>query len=81
VFVTTVALAKSSFKGLKVSVLAGRSESVADVETFSVASSLIVWSAGTVKTGVLFTSFTVTVKLFVTLNVGVPSSVTATATV
>src|SRR5439155_3451748 len=62
----------------KVSVLAGRSVSVAVFVTTNVLSSLIVWSDGTVRTGTLFTSFTTTVKLFIALSAGVPLSVTLT---
>src|SRR6266480_852177 len=64
----------------KVSVLAGRSASVAVALTFNVVSSLIVWLAGIVSAGAVFTSFTTTVKLLVALRLGVPSSKTRTVT-
>src|SRR5881396_1786772 len=60
----------------KVSVLAGRSPSLAVFVTTSALNSLIVWSGGTVRTGALFTSLTTTVKLLVWLRAGVPLSVT-----
>src|SRR6476646_6988719 len=56
----------------------GVSESVADAETFSVVSSLITWFAGTVRTGAVLISFTVTVNDFVSLRFGEPLSVTLT---
>src|SRR5436190_1143187 len=62
----------------KLSVLAGRSASLAVLVTTSESSSLIVWSAGTVSTGALFTSFTTTVKLLVALRGGAPLSLTFT---
>src|SRR5206468_2178489 len=62
----------------KLSVLAGRSASLAVLVTTRALSSLIVWSAGTVSTGALFTSRTTTVKLLVALRGGVPLSVTRT---
>ena len=61
-----------------VSVFVGRSESVAEAETDSVASSFIVWFPGTVRLGGVFTSRTVTVKEFVALMGGAPLSVTTT---
>src|SRR3989441_3957277 len=57
---------------------AGKSGSVAELVTVKVVSSLIVWVGGTVKVGALFTSLTMTVKLLVSLNGGVPLSVTRT---
>src|SRR5437867_13436980 len=48
---------------LKVSVLADRSASVAELVTTSVLSSSIVWLAGVGSNGARFTSFTITVKL------------------
>src|SRR5204863_125206 len=60
----------------KLSVLAGRSASLAVLVTTSVLSSLIVWFAGTVSTGALFTSRTTTVKLLVALRGGAPLSLT-----
>src|SRR3989442_1020452 len=64
----------------KVSVLAGISTSVADALTLNVVCSAMVWFAGTVSTGALFTSVTITVNVFVTLKLGVPLSVTLTLT-
>ena len=61
---------------LKASVLVGTSESVAEAETLRVASSLIVWSAGTVRVGAEFTSLTTTVNDLVSLRLGEPLSVT-----
>src|SRR5438094_202700 len=61
---------------LKVSVFAGRSESVAVLVTTSVSSSVIVWLSATVSTGGLFTSVTMTLKAFVALILGTPSSIT-----
>ena len=61
---------------LKVNVLAGISASVAEAETDSVANSFIVWFAGTVSEGGLFTSLTVTLNVLVALRGGEPSSVT-----
>src|SRR5207245_5682058 len=58
----------------KVSALAGTSVSVAVALTFNAVSSLIVWLAGMVSTGAVFTSLTTTVKLLLSLSVGVPSS-------
>ena len=63
---------------LKVSVSAGTSGSMALFVTASVVSSLTVWSGGVIKMGALFTSFTATVKLPISLNGGEPSSVTST---
>src|SRR3989442_4906589 len=63
---------------LKVSVLAGRSASVAVFVNTNVLSSSMVWSAGTVSTGARFTSATMTVKLRVSLAGGEPLSVTWT---
>src|SRR5438552_1934537 len=62
----------------KLSVLAGRSASLAVLVTTSALSSSIVWFAGTVSTGALFTSRTATVKLLVALRGGAPLSVTRT---
>src|SRR5205814_6002824 len=62
----------------KLSVLAGRSASLAVLVTTRALSSLIVWSAGTVNTGALFTSRTTTVKLLVALRGGAPLSVRRT---
>src|SRR5438876_10055539 len=59
--------------------LAGRSVSVAQLVRTNALSSLMVWSAGTVTTGARFTSFTITVKLLLSLNGGVPLSVTLIA--
>src|SRR6478736_1619768 len=53
---------------LKVNVLVGTSESVAEAETFNVVSSLITRFVGTVRTGAVLTSFTVMVKDFVSLR-------------
>src|SRR5207249_3571911 len=53
---------------LKVNALAGMSESVAVLVTVRVASSLMFVFAGTVSTGGLFTSLTITVKLFVSVR-------------
>src|SRR5437879_4019540 len=64
----------------KVSVLAGRSASVALALTLRPVCSSIVWLAGTLNTGARFTSVTVTVKLFVALKAGTPLSVTLTLT-
>src|SRR6266487_1154575 len=61
---------------LNVSVLVGRSGSVAEADTASVVSSFKVWSAGTVNTGALLTSLTTTLKLLVPLSGGKPLSVT-----
>src|ERR1041384_7367655 len=63
---------------LKVSVLVGKSGSVAVLVTTSVVSSLIVWSVGTVSTGARFTSLTTRVKLLASLSGGEPLSVTCT---
>src|SRR5437763_1647122 len=56
----------------KLSVLAGRSASLAVLVTTSVLSSSIVWSAGTVSTGALFTSRTTTMMQLVALRGGAP---------
>src|SRR5439155_18012848 len=64
----------------KVSVLVGKSASVAVLVSTSVVSSLIVWFAGTVSTGARFASLTTTVKLLLALNGGEPLSVTCTVT-
>src|SRR5439155_1681760 len=61
---------------LKVSVLAGRSESLAVFVTTRVLSSVIDWLSATVRTGALFTSVTMTLKLLVALKGGAPLSVT-----
>src|SRR5437867_331493 len=63
---------------LKVSVLAGRSGSVAVLVTTSVLDSLIVWLVATVRTGALFGPDTITVKLLLSLRGGEPLSVTWT---
>src|SRR5439155_877971 len=63
---------------LKVSVLAGRSASVAELVSTSVLSSLIVWLGGTVSTGAVFVPFTNTVTLLLSFTAGVPLSVTCT---
>src|SRR5205814_2367687 len=63
---------------LKVSLLAGRSESVAKLVTTSVASPWITLSGGTVSTGALFTLLTTTAKLRVSLNGGELLSATRT---
>src|SRR5439155_11530853 len=63
---------------LKVSVLAGRSASVAVLVRTNVVSSLTVRLVGTLSTGGVFTSLTTTVKLSLTLNGGEPLSVTCT---
>src|ERR1039457_373216 len=69
----------------KVNGFAGRSSSAATTDTFKEVSSVMIWFVGTaVNRGGLLDSFTVTVKLFVTLRccaltaVGL-KSVTATA--
>src|SRR5205823_617778 len=62
----------------KLSLLAGRSASLAVLVTTRALSSLIVWSAGTISTGALFTSRTTTMKLWVALMGGAPLSVTRT---
>src|SRR5205814_5308147 len=59
-------------------VLGVRSASLAVLVTTSVLSSSIVWFAGTVSTGALFTSRTTTMKLLVALRGGAPLSVTFT---
>src|SRR6266852_6114632 len=61
-----------------VRVFAGISGSVAELVTIKVVSSLIVCVDGTVSIGALFTSLTMTVKLLVSLNGGLPLSVTRT---
>ena len=66
---------------LKVRMLGGRSGSVAEADTDKVVNSSIVWFTGTVRLGGLFTSFTVTMKVFVALSGGEPLSVTVTAIV
>src|SRR5690349_1303568 len=65
---------------LKVRILAGTSASVALAETFKVTCSFMVWLAGTVRDGALFTSFTITTNVLVVLSAGEPSSVTTTST-
>src|SRR6266571_901684 len=65
----------------KVRVLAGRSESVAVAVALSAVCSAMVCVPGTVSTGAVFTSVTITRKLLVTLMLGVPSSKTRTVTV
>src|SRR2546425_13242554 len=52
----------------KVSVLAGRSESVAVAFTLNRVCSAVVWVAGTVSSGAVFTSVTMTRKLLVALK-------------
>ena len=66
---------------LKVSVLAGRSRSVAVLVTTSAASPWIILYVSTVSTGARFSSLTTTVKLLVALSAGVPLSVTLTVIV
>ena len=61
-----------------VNVLVGISASVAEALTFRVVNSLIVWFVGTVRTGGVLTSWTVTVKELVALIGGEPLSVTTT---
>src|SRR5881394_1487746 len=63
---------------MKVSVLAGRSASVAALVSTKVLSSSILWLVGTFNTGALLTSPTMTVKLLVALRAGTPLSVTFT---
>src|SRR5438876_267626 len=63
---------------LKVKVLAGRSASIAVFVAVSVLSSVTVCAAGTVSTGAVFTSLTITVKLLVSLDGDAPLSVTRT---
>src|SRR2546427_5555128 len=65
----------------KLSVLAGRSESVAEAVMLSAVCSTMVCVPGTVRIGAVFTSLTITWKLLVTLMLGVPSSKTRTVTV
>src|SRR5580765_3926228 len=65
----------------KLSVLAGRSESVAVAVALSAVCSAMVWVPGTVRTGAVFTSVTITWKLLVALRLGVPLSKTRTVTV
>src|SRR6266704_2307567 len=57
----------------KVRVLAGRSESVAVAVTLGAVCSAMVCVAGTVSTGAVFTSVTITWKLLVALMLGMPS--------
>src|SRR5690242_16194186 len=66
---------------LNVNVFVGMSESVADANTSSVLNSFITWFAGTVRTGALFTSVTVTLKEFVALFGGNALSVTIVVSV
>src|SRR5262245_66199224 len=63
---------------LNVSVLAGRSGSVALAVRVKGLPSLAGWFAMGVSTGGLFTSLTVTMKLLVSLSFGEPLSVTRT---
>src|SRR5439155_820978 len=63
---------------LKVNALAGRSASLAVFVTVSVLSSATVRSVGTASTGALFASVTTIVKLLVSLDSGIPLSVTFT---
>src|SRR5439155_19170360 len=65
----------------KLSVLAGRSESVAEAFTLSAVCSAMVCVPGTRRIGAVFTSLTITWKLLVALMLGVPSSKTRTVTV
>src|SRR5437762_1855542 len=58
----------------KLSVLAGRSESVAVALTLSAVCSAMVWVPGTVRTGAVFTSVTLDWKMLVALRLGVPFS-------
>src|SRR6267142_3096604 len=60
---------------------AGMSESVAVLVTTSVVSAVIERLACSGKIGALFTSLTVTTKLFVSLNGGTPLSVTTVVNV
>src|SRR5439155_22547315 len=55
-----------------------RSASLAVLVTTRVPSWLMIWVAGTARTGARFTSFTITAKLLLSLNGGVPLSVTLT---
>src|SRR5262245_63516531 len=64
-----------------VNALAGTSASVAVTVNDNVAPSLTVWFATTASTGAIFTSLTVTVKLLVSLRLGMPLSVTRTVIV
>src|SRR5262245_45092699 len=57
------------------------SESVADTATFKALNSLITWFVGTISTGAVLTSLTMTLKDFVSLRAGVPLSVTLTVIV
>src|SRR5262249_38493068 len=66
---------------LNVSVLAGASVSVAEAYTLSNANSSMACGPGTVRSGALFTSFTVTVIVLVALRLGMPSSVTTVVSV
>src|SRR5262245_1247749 len=66
---------------LNVSVFVGTSPSSAVIVNVSVLSSLMVFSKIGSSTGALFTSLTVTVRLFVSLRAGVPLSVTLTVIV
>src|SRR5204862_231978 len=65
----------------KVSVLAGRSASVAVAFTLSNVCSAMVCVAGSVSAGAVFTSVTMTRKLLVALKLGEPLSETRTVTV
>ena len=66
---------------LYVKVLAGKSESVADRAKLKIVPSSTVVFGTADKTGALFTSLTVTVKLLLSLKGGMPLSVTFTVTV
>src|SRR5262245_56915439 len=66
---------------LNVSVLTGVSGSVALSANVSGLPSLMVWLGIAASTGALFASLTVTVKLFTSLKLGTPSSVTRTVIV
>jgi hypothetical protein len=56
------------------------SASLAPMLKLNVPPSLTLWSAIGLSTGGLFTSLTVTLKFFATLNAGEPLSVTRTVT-
>src|SRR5436190_10953 len=66
---------------LNVSDLVGTSESVAVIVSVNRLPSGMVCGARVANTGALFTSFTTTVKLFVSLKLGTPLSVTCTTIV
>src|SRR2546425_1205692 len=66
---------------LKVSTLAGISASLADTLKVNSVPSLIVWLAIAASTGAAFASLTTTLKVLLSLRLGVPLSVTRTVTV